>query len=54
MYSFDLASYGTLQVPDDESRVCTAGGFSDKVLNFIPKFEQDKVDMLEEIEKIEL
>jgi 60 kDa SS-A/Ro ribonucleoprotein len=53
-YSFDLSSYGTLQIPDNESRVCTAGGFSDKVLNFIPKFEQDKVDMLEEIEKIEL
>ena len=53
-YSFDLANYGTLQIPDDESRVCTAGGFSDKVLNFIPKFEQNKMDMLEEIEKIEL
>ena len=53
-YSFDLASYGTLQIPDDESRVCTAGGFSDKVLSFIPKFEQDKMNMLEEIEKIEI
>jgi len=53
-YSFDLASYGTLQIPDDESRVCTAGGFSDKVLSFIPKFEQDKIDMLEEIENTKL
>lgn len=52
IYSFDLASYGTTQMPKDEPRVCLAGGFSDHVLQFIPLFESSKEDMLSEIERV--
>jgi hypothetical protein len=54
VYSFDLASYGTLQVPNDDPRVCIAGGFSDKVLNFIPMFEGSRTNMLDVIENIRI
>lgn len=53
-YSFDLASYGTTQFPKDEERVCIAGGFSDKILTFIPMFERSRADMLAEIEAASL
>lgn len=52
VYSFDLAHYGTTQFPQDDPRVCLAGGFSDKVLSFIPMFERSRADMLAEIEAV--
>jgi hypothetical protein len=54
VYSFDLASYGTTQFPQNDNRVCLAGGFSDKVLNFIPMFESSHKDMLQDVESIAL
>lgn len=54
MYSFDLASYATTQIPKDTPRVFIGGGFSDKILNLIPMFERSQVDMLAEIESINL
>jgi hypothetical protein len=54
VYSFDLTSYGTTQFPQNDNRVCLAGGFSDKVLNFIPMFESSHKDMLQDVESIAL
>jgi hypothetical protein len=54
VYSFDLAHYGTLQIPQTDKRTCIAGGFSDKILNFIPMFEESNKDMLKKIEEIEI
>lgn len=54
VYSFDLAHYGTLQIPQTDKKTCIAGGFSDKVLNFIPMFEESNKDMLRKIEEIEI
>ena len=54
VYSFDLAHYGTLQIPQSDKRTCIAGGFSDKILNFIPMFEELNKDMLRKIEEIEI
>lgn len=54
VYSFDLAHYGTTQFPQDDPRVCLAGGFSDKILSFIPMFERSRADMLAEIESISI
>ncbi|MDD2251336.1 MAG: hypothetical protein PHE92_09620, partial [Candidatus Cloacimonetes bacterium] len=52
VYSFDLAHYGTLQIPQSDKKTCINGGFSDKVLNFIPMFEGANKDMLRKIEEI--
>lgn len=54
VYSFDLANYGTLQIPQNDKRTCIAGGFSDKILNFIPLFEESNKDMLKKIEEIKI
>lgn len=54
VYSFDLANYGTLQIPKNDPRTCVAGGFSDKILQFIPMFEDSRTSMLKKIEAIDL
>ena len=54
MYTFDLANYGTLQIPKNDPRTCIAGGFSEKILNLIPAFEKSRTDMLKEIEDIKI
>ena len=54
IYSFDLSTYGTTQIPKDEPRTCLVGGFSDHVLQFIPLFESWNGDMLSEIERMSL
>lgn len=52
LYSIDLAGYGTLQIPEDDPKTCLIAGWSDKLLNYIPIFEQDAQTALDEIEKI--
>jgi hypothetical protein len=52
VYTFDLSSHGSVQFPKDDPKVCVLGGFSDKILNFIPMFERSRADMLAEIESI--
>jgi len=52
VYSFDLSEYGEVQFPKDDGRVCQIGGWSDKVLSFIPMFERSRIDMLAEIESV--
>lgn len=47
-YSIDLAGYGTSQFPQDEPNVVLLAGWSDKVLNFIPAYEE-KTTVIEKI-----
>jgi 60 kDa SS-A/Ro ribonucleoprotein len=54
MYVIDLKSYGTVQIPESEKNVCTIGGYSDKVLSFIPMFEKSREGLVDAIEKIHL
>jgi hypothetical protein len=54
MYSVDLAGYGTLQIPENDSKSLIMAGWSDKLLNFIPTFESDRKTMLDTIENIEI
>ena len=51
MYSIDLAGYGTSQFPQD-ANVCLLAGWSDRVLQFIPAYEQ-KESVLKHIESIQ-
>ena len=52
IFSFDLAGYGTLQMPQ-ENVYCLAG-FSEKVFDIIKLLEEDRNALITEIEKIEL
>jgi 60 kDa SS-A/Ro ribonucleoprotein len=54
MYVIDLKNYGTVQIPESEKNVCTMGGYSDKVLSFIPMFEKSREGLVDAIEKIHL
>lgn len=42
VYSFDLAGYGTAQFPEGDPHSAIFAGWSDKVLQFVPMFEQRK------------
>jgi hypothetical protein len=50
LYLFDLAGYGSVQIPDSEPNVAIIGGFSDRIFDFIKRFEEDKSKVLEAIE----
>jgi 60 kDa SS-A/Ro ribonucleoprotein len=52
LYSFDLAGYGTTQVPEHDPHVLTIGGWSEAILKYVPMFEADKATVLAEIRKI--
>lgn len=52
LYSFDLAGYGTLMIPE-RNTYCLAG-FSDKIFDIMSNLEQDKDALLNEIRKISL
>ncbi|MDD5043795.1 MAG: TROVE domain-containing protein [Patescibacteria group bacterium] len=51
LYSVDLAGYGTAQFPQSDRRVALLAGWSERLLEFIPLFEQDKVQAVEQIAK---
>jgi hypothetical protein len=51
LYLFDLAGYGSVQIPDTEPNVAIIGGFSDRVFDFIKRFEEDRSKVLEAIDK---
>lgn len=51
-YSFDLAGYGTLQMPQQD--VFCLAGFSEKVFDLFPLLESDKDALVSAIESIEL
>ncbi len=50
LYLFDLSQYGTLQIPEDWPNVVFVSGWSDKVFDFIRRFEADKTQALSVIE----
>lgn len=52
VYSFDLAGYGSLQLP--ENNIFCLAGFSEKTFDIIKMLEQDKNAFIAEIEKIEI
>ena len=52
VYSWDLAGYGTLQLP--ENNVFTLAGFSDKVFQIMSLLEEDKQALLNEIRSVQL
>ena len=49
-YSFDLTGYGTVQFPQDEKNVVLLTGWSDRVLEFMDKYENFSGTMMEDIE----
>ena len=51
LYSFDLAGYGTLQVPQDEPKACLIAGWSERVLEYIKLFEEDKKTSVQRIKE---
>ncbi len=53
LYSIDLAGYGTAQFPMSDKSVVTLAGWSEKLLDFISKFESGRGDALAKIEKLE-
>lgn len=52
LYSFDLAGYGTLQLPEKD--VYCLAGFSEKVFDLMKFFEEDKNALISAIEAVEL
>jgi 60 kDa SS-A/Ro ribonucleoprotein len=52
VYSFDLAGYGTLQLP--ENQVFAMAGFSDKVFDTMALLETDRNALVSAIEAVEL
>ena len=52
VYSWDLAGYGTLQLP--ENNVFALAGFSDKVFQIMSLLEEDKQALLNEIRSVQL
>lgn len=52
MYSFDLAGYGTLQVPEKD--VYCLAGFSEKIFDVMKCFDNDKDALLTAVEQVNL
>jgi len=53
MYSIDLAGYGTSQFPENDRSVILLAGFSDKLLEFINKYEATGQSIVDYIRKTE-
>lgn len=49
LYSVDLAGYGTAQFPKDERHVAMLAGWSERMFEFIPLFEEDGTQAVERI-----
>ena len=52
MYSFDTSGYGTAQIPQNETNTMIFAGWSDKMLNLIKLFEQEKKSAIDTINAI--
>lgn len=50
LYSVDLTGYGTAVVPQDQSKVLLLSGFSEKLFEFIPRFETNRETLVQNIE----
>ena len=53
-YSIDTTGYGSVQVPQQDPNSCLISGWSEKLFEFIPYFEQDKTSILDKINRITL
>lgn len=51
VYVINLAGYGTSEFPEGDKNVCLMGGWSDKVVEFIPAYEERET-ILGKIKKI--
>lgn len=54
LYSIDLAGYGTIQFPLYAKNVVNMAGWSDKILQFIPLYEEDRKTQMEKISNLKL
>ena len=54
VYSFDLAGYGSIQIPEDQSNVVQIAGFSDKIFQFMQLYESDRKSALNQIEEMNI
>jgi 60 kDa SS-A/Ro ribonucleoprotein len=50
LYSVDLVGYGTAVVPQDQKKVLLLSGFSEKLFEFIPRFETNRETLIQDIE----
>lgn len=50
LYSFDLTGYGTVQFPQSDPNVVLLAGWSDRILEFIHKYENFGTQLVSEIE----
>lgn len=53
LYFFDLAGYGSCKVPEQDPQTLIVGGWSEKLFEFIPTFEngQNKTEFLDKLRK---
>ena len=52
LYSFDLAGYGTTQVPEDDPHVLTIAGWSESIFKYIPFFERERKTVMAAIRRV--
>lgn len=52
LYSFDLAGYGTSQVPQDDPKTCLLAGWSDRVLSYVDAYENGFGGAIEKVKSI--
>ena len=50
LYSFDLTGYGTVQFPQDTKNVVLISGWSDRILEFVRKYEEFGTGLIHDIE----
>lgn len=50
LYNIDLAGYGTTSIPQDDSHTALIAGWSDRILEYVSLFEQDKKTALDVIQ----
>ena len=49
LYHIDLAGYGTSSIPQDEPKTCLIAGWTDRILEYINLFEEDKKTVVDRI-----
>lgn len=51
VYLIDLRGYGTTSVPQDDPKTCLIAGWSERILEYIKMFEEDKKTALDVIDR---
>lgn len=52
LYLFDLSGYGNIVVPQETKNACIISGWSDRVLEFIPMYEQSGTTPVDKVKAI--